>query len=337
MMTNPIKTVAILALALASLNTFAQDDDMLKLLDQTAGPKTHDKVMATFKESKIINAQTIEAPKAKTVAFNISHLFGNIGVMSNGGVHSLYGLDNISDVRFGFDFGITDKLTLGIGRSKQSELTDGSIKYRILSQTTDNHVPFSLAFYGDMSYCPQLASQFYSGLTPDANFKQTEFQRIAYTSQLILARKFGWRFSAELLPTYQHRNYVLALINADNGAAETNDLLSMGGGFRFKLTTRVAIIADYYYIFSKYRTNNTLIPYYNPLSVGLEIETGGHVFHLNFTNASGIIENNYLVKTTDSWLKGGFKFGFNISRPFNLGHKKEKELEKAKKLSVNDL
>src|ERR1035437_3078861 len=337
MMNNSKRIVALTILAVSSLLSFAQDDDMLKLLDEGGGKKTHEKVMATFKESKIINVQTIETPKAKTVAFNISHLFGNIGVQSNGGVHSLYGLDNVSDIRFGFYFGITNNLTLGIGRSKQSELTDLSIKYRILSQTTDNHVPISLAYYGDLSYNPQLASQFYSGLAPDANFKQTDFQRISYTNQLIIARKFGWRFSAELLPTYQHRNYVLAAINANNGAAETNDLMSMGCGFRFKIVNRVAIIVDYYYTSSKYRTNNTTLPYYNPLSVGLEIETGGHVFHLNFTNATGILENNYIPKTTDSWLKGGYKFGFNISRPFNLSHKKEKEKEKAKKLSVSDL
>ena len=115
MTTNSKKNVALLILAVTSLNAFAQDD-MLKLLDEGGGAsKTHEKVIATFKESKIINVQTIETPKAKTVAFNISHLFGNIGVQSNGGVHSLYGLDLVADIRFGFDFGITNNLTLGIG------------------------------------------------------------------------------------------------------------------------------------------------------------------------------------------------------------------------------
>ncbi len=327
MMTISKKAASLFILAASGLSAFAQDD-MLKLLDEGGGPKTHEKVMATFKESKIINGQTIETAKAKTMAFNISHLFGNIGVMSNGGVHSLYGLDNVSDIRLGFDFGITNNLTLGFGRSKQSEMLDGLVKYRFLTQTTDNHVPISLAFYGDMSYNPQLPAQFYNGVDASAGMAKNDLQRVSYMSQLIIARKFGWRLSMELLPTYQHRNFVLAAINPTNGGAETNDLLSMGGGFRFKLTTRVAIIADYYYTFSKYRTNNTVLPYYNPLAVGLEIETGGHVFHFNFTNASGLIENNYIAKTTDSWLKGGFKFGFNISRPFNLTHKKEEAARK---------
>ncbi len=315
------KVFFILLTVTFGLNTFAQDD-MLNLLDSVGGKKTHEKTMATFKDFKIINAQSTETVKAKTSNFNITHRFGNIGVASNGGVHTLYGLDNVTDVRIGFDFGITDNLTIGIGRSKQSELVDGLIKYRMLSQTIDNHVPFSLAFYGDMGYNPQASTQFYKGIDPSVYFHQEDIHRISYIGQLIIARKFGWRFSMELLPTIQHRNYVLANINTDNGAEESNDLISMGGGFRFKITKRVAIIADYFYTFSKYRINNPTIAFYNPLAVGVEIETGGHVFHLNFTNASGIVENNFITNTTDSWLKGGYKFGFNISRVFNLSHKR---------------
>jgi Membrane bound beta barrel domain (DUF5777) len=315
------KTVAAFLFTVFSSGAFAQVD-MLDMLDESQ-PKTHEKVLATFKGSKVINAQTTETVKARTCDFNIAHLFGNIGVQSNGGVHSLYGLDNVSDVRFGFDFGITNNLTLGIGRSKQSELIDGLVKYRILTQTTDNHIPLSLAVYGDMGYNPQSAPKFYDGISTNTDFKQKEVHRISYVSQIIIARKFGSRFSMELLPTYQHRNYVLANINANNGAAETNDLISMGAAVRYKLTNRLLIIADYFYTFSKYRNNNTTSAFYNPMAIGLEIETGGHVFHLNFTNVAGIVENNFIPKTTDSWLKGGFKFGFNISRVFNVGKPKE--------------
>ncbi len=320
MITTYKKALLLTTLAISGFGVFAQDD-MLSLADENT-PKTHDKVFATFKGSKIINTQTTETVKAKTVDFSITHLFGNIGVQSNGGGHTLYGLDNVSDVRFAFDFGITNDLTIGIGRSKQSELIDGMVKYRILTQTTDNHIPFSLAFFGDMSYNPQSASQFYNGMVEVSGFKQKDFHRLSYTSQLIIARKFGSRLSVELLPTYQHRNFVLANINPDNGAEETNDLMSVGGGFRVKITKRFAIVADYYYTFSKYRQGNSSTPFYNPLAIGFEIETGGHVFHLNFSNASGIIENSYLPRTTDSWLKGGFKFGFNVSRVFNVGKPK---------------
>lgn len=312
------KIVVIIILAVSAINAFAQDD-LLSLVDGDDTTKKHERVIATFKTSKVINIQSTETVKAKTMDFRVTHRFGNIGGASGGGPHTLFGFDNSTDIRISFDFGITDDLTLGVGRSKQNELIDGLVKYRFLSQTTDNHIPVSVAFYGDMSYNPQKASQFYSGMASTVGFKQNDIHRFSYTSQLLIARKFGSRFSMELVPTFQHRNFVLANINADNGAEETNDLIALGSGFRLKLTTRVSIIADYYYIFSKYRYNNTATPFYNPLAVGIEIETGGHVFHINLTNAAGIIENNYLPNTTDSWLKGGYKFGFNISRVFDLG------------------
>ena len=316
------KGLTFIAIACFGVNVYSQDD-MLALLDSAGGKKTHEKVIATFKGSKIINMQSTETVKAGTMDFSVTHRFGNIGEQSGGGGHQLYGFDNSADIRIGFDFGITDNLTLGVGRSKQNELIDGLLKYRILSQTLDNHVPLTLAVYADVSYSPQAANQFYSGVVKNADFKQNDIHRFAYTTQLLIARKFGWRFSMQLTPTYQHRNYVLGSINADNGSVESNDLLAIGGGFRFKITKRLGIIADYYYTFSDFRKNNTANPYYHPLALGFEIETGGHVFHLNFTNASGIIENNYIPNTTDSWLKGGFKFGFNISRVFTLGGKKK--------------
>ncbi|HEY0030731.1 MAG TPA: DUF5777 family beta-barrel protein [Bacteroidia bacterium] len=318
-----LKKTAVLVGLICSGSFLSAQDDMLAMLDSAGGPKVHEKVIATFKGSKVINMQSTETVKAGTMDFSVAHRFGNIGVESGGGAHQLYGFDNSSDIRIGFDFGITDNLTLGIARSKQNELIDGLVKYRILSQTQDNHIPLSLAIYADVSYNPQVANQFYSGMVTSPDFKQSEIHRFAYTTQLLIARKFGWRFSAQITPTYQHRNYVLGSINADNSAEETNDLFSIGGGFRFKLTKRLGIIADYYYTFSDFRKGNTANPYYNPLAIGIEIETGGHVFHLNFTNASGIIENNYIPNTTDSWLKGGYKFGFNISRVFNIGGKKK--------------
>jgi hypothetical protein len=319
------KTIVTFLLAVPSLGMFAQDD-LLSLLDSTETKKTHEKVIATFKTSKVINAQSTETVKKGTMDFRVTHRFGNIGTASGGGGHTLYGLDNSTDIRISFDFGITDNLTLGVGRSKANELIDGLVKYRFLTQTTDNHIPLSVAFYGDMSYNPQAADQFYNGVVRTAEFRQNDIHRFSYVGQLLLARKFGSRLSIQLMPTFQHRNFVLASVNPDNGKEETNDLISLGGGFRLKITKRVSLIADYFYTLSDYRTNNSANPFFNPLALGVEIETGGHVFHINFTNAAGIIENNFIPNTTDNWLKGGYKFGFNISRVFNLGGKKKKNV-----------
>jgi len=315
------------ALLLASLAgpSFSQDD-LLSLVDSAENvKKTHEKVMATFKTSKVINAQSTEMVKKGTMDFRVTHRFGNIGTASGGGGHTLYGLDNSTDIRISFDFGITDNLTLGVGRSKANELIDGLVKYRFLTQTTDNHIPISAAFYGDMAYNPQASGQFYNGVDRTKEFHENDIHRISYCAQLLLARKFGSRFSLELIPTYQHRNFVLGYVNPDNGKEETNDLFSMGVGLRLKITKRVSLIADYFHTFSEYRTNNPATPFYNPLAIGVEIETGGHVFHINFTNATGIIENYYIPYTTDNWLKGGYKFGFNISRVFNLTSPKKKK------------
>ena len=311
------------SLTLLSLSAFAQDD-MLSLLDSVGTKKKSERTIATFKGSKIIIVQTTETVKKGTMDFNIAHNFGNIGIQSNGGVHTLYGLDNIADVRIGFDFGITNDLTIGVGRSKQKELIDGFVKFRLLNQTIDNHIPLSLAIYCDLAYNPQSATVFYNGVDL-TSFTKKDLHRFSYISQLIIARKFNWRFSMELLPTYHHRNFVLGNINPENGSVETNDMFSIGSGVRLKLTNRFAIIADYYYLFSKYREKNTATPFFPPLGLGFEIDTGGHIFHLTFTNCAGIIENNYIPNTTDNWLKGSYKFGFNISRVFNLGGKRHKK------------
>lgn len=286
-----------------ALSAYAQDD-LMKMLDESA-PAENTKVFATFKDIKIINVQTIETVKKQTLAFNITHRFGNV----NTGVHGFYGFDSADNIRFSLDYGVTDKLMIGIGRSKVRELIDASVKFRFLEQTSNNTVPVSIAVYG----C--------AAITPMADLLDQwsrPAHRISYSSQLIIARKFGSRLSIELLPTYVHRNYVDGLVNDNNQAHETNDLLALGVGGRLKITKRSAIIFDYYHTFSAYRRNNDGDPYYAPLSVGYEIETGGHVFHINFTNSSGIVENDYIPYSDDNWLDGGFKMGFNISRVFNL-------------------
>ncbi len=290
--------------------------DLMNLADSIAGPVST-KVFATFKTSRLVNAQSTETVKTGTLDFRITHRFGNIGEASGGGVHTLYGWDAIADVRLAFDFGITNNLTLGIARNKRFENIDGYIKYRFMEQTTDNKVPFSACIFSDAALTPMKEDQLYSGVDTSAaiGFRKKFSHRLSYTTQLILARKFGEKFSLELLPGYTHRNFVA---QTDTLRTDENDIFSLGAGFRIKLTKRIAIIADYFQVFSAFRQNNP--DYFAPLSIGIEIETGGHVFHLDFTNAPGIIENDFLVNTKDNWGRGGFKFGFNISRVFTLKH-----------------
>ena len=309
-----ITTLLFVAFCLCQQPFYAQQD-LLSLLDAVEQPKKHEKVYATFKTTRIINAQSIETVKKKTLDFRITHRFGNIGGASNGGFHTWYGWDAVSDIRFAFDYGITDRLTVGIARNKYNELIDGTLKYRFLEQTSDNAIPVSLVLYENMGVTPMKASQLYSGTT---EIQEKFAHRISYCNQLIVARKFNSWLSLELLPTYIHLNYVKANINSNNNTIATNDLISVGFAGRFKLTKRFALLVDYFQTFSKFRQNNPTYPYYPPLAIGCEIETGGHIFHLNFTNASSINENNFIPNTSDNWLDGGYRFGFNISRVFNL-------------------
>lgn len=294
-------------LILTSNKIFAQED-LLKLAEEEQNT-SNEKITATFKSTKIINAHTIETLKARNLDFRIGHRFGNIGSASGGGVHSFYGLDNASDIRIALEYGITNNLMIGISRNKRFENVEGLIKYKLLQQTTNNKVPLSIALFANTAITPRED-------VDDAWTKTAH--RMSYTFQAILARKFSSAFSLAILPTLVHRNYVKVFVNPSNGSIDENDLYSLGVGGRLKITKRTAIIADYFYTFSEYRKDNTSTSYYNPLGVGVEIETGGHVFSIMFTNASGIIENDYIPNTTDTWTEGGYKFSFNISRVFKI-------------------
>jgi hypothetical protein len=229
-------------------------------------------------------------------------------------------LDHASDIRIGFDYGISDNSNIGIARAKgASELTqlfETNVKYKFLEQTNDNKIPVSIAFFGsattsamDKSDHPTSASSF------------TKFgDRLTYANQLIIARKFSSAFSLVVVPSYIHQNYTAF------GEQNTTFALVVGG--RLKFTKIMALIADYVAPFRNkekkdYIENISGNKFYNALGVGLEIETGGHVFHLNFTNANAVQESQYITETTSSWTKGQFRWGFSIARRFSFNKQKE--------------
>lgn len=309
-----IGTLFLLCLTMPFLST--AQDDLMQMLEEQEEVK-QEKVSATFKTTRVIQAHTIETVKGKTMDVRITHRFGNFYSTRNDvdGPHSFFGLDNIADVRLAVEYGITDEVMIGIGRSQRKELIDGLVKYRFYTQTTDNKRPFSLALFTNIGISPMKEKAFYSGVKDSlvGTYGSTKkfFHRLSYTAQLIIARKFSPSVSFELLPTYVHRNFV-------KDPDDSNSVFALGVAGRVKVSKRVAIIADYFYVFSPYRWGNTTNPFYMPISIGVEVETGGHVFHVEFTNARGIITNNFLIDSPDSWEYAEFKLGFNISRVFNL-------------------
>ncbi|HSZ72276.1 MAG TPA: DUF5777 family beta-barrel protein, partial [Cytophagaceae bacterium] len=208
------------------------------------------------------------------------------------------------DIRIAFEYGVNDRLTVGVGRSKIGELIDGYLKYRLLYQTQDNKVPVSVTLFANTAMTEVQSTG--GPLDNNAN-------RLSYFSQVLIARKFNHNLSWQIMPGFLHRNYVY-------DANDENDIFVLGTGGRIKLTKRFALLADFYWIFSKYRMDRSDF-YFPPLGLGVEIETGGHVFHLIFTNNPAIVENTFLVNSTDSWSKSQMKFGFNISRTFGIGKK----------------
>lgn len=270
------------------------------------------KVANTFYSTRLINAQTVETVPAKALDIRITHRFNDVGG-ERGGVKNLFGLDNITDIRLGFEYGVTNNITLGIGRSKGAfgprNLVDGLVKYRFLHQTSDNGMPISATLFANAAFSTMKAEKV--NLESETSFRKFA-HRLSYNVQVLVARKFGDHFSIQIIPGMLYRNFVRL--------GDENLLFSLGAGARVAINQRYAIILDYFQYFSNYRRDINKdagpndIKYYPPLGIGLEIKTAGHVFHLNFSNSPGVIENQFIPYTTRNWLDGEFRLGFNISR-----------------------
>ncbi|SFB81499.1 hypothetical protein SAMN05421747_101284 [Parapedobacter composti] len=296
----------------------AAQTDMERLLSADS-VQHHDgePVEATFKTTRIINSQSVETIHRHELDFKVDHRFGDIGG-ANGGAKNFFGLDNSTDIRIGFEYGITDDLNVGIARTKGatrvSQLYETNLKLRLLHQTTDEKIPLSATFYTSLVIPGVAADEQNDG---EAISYRQFADRFNAVVQLIVARKFGERLSLAMHPTYIRRNTTADYDNQDN-------LLALGIGGRLKVSRRMALVMDYVVPFrptaSRERYEEAITALYHPLGVGLEIETGGHVFNLNFTNATAIQEMQFIPETTSSWAKGQFRWGFTISRRFMLGN-----------------
>lgn len=298
-------------------STLVKSQDLMHMLDsaQSNNPAEKPILAPTWKDTRLIDVQTTKTPAPGVMEFRIMHRFGNVGGNGNGGFHTLYGFDIASDILFGFEFGITKNLMIGVSRSKAQELLDGTIKYRFLTQQSSG-MPISAAVYGDAGITPEVTSTLYSGA--DSTTPHSFADRLSYIAELLVDRRFNDHISLELIGGFSHRNYILQAINADNNAQDENTIPYVAAGGRIMFNKHSSLVFDYYYLFSQYRTNNTATPFYAPISIGYEVETGGHVFEINFTNASFLDENNIIPNTRDNWAKWGFKLGFSISRVFNV-------------------
>lgn len=275
----------------------AQEEDLLSLLGEEESTEF---VNASFKTNRVINLHSLESTAAGVLDFKIGHRFGTL----NGGVYEMFGLDNAT-IRLGLDYGITNALTVGLGRSSYEKTYDGYVKYKFLRQSTGKRtMPVTAALL--------LTSAIQTLKWPNPDRENYFSSRLYYTTQLIIGRKFSDAFSLQFSPTLVHRNLVRT-------NAEKNDVISIGTAGRIKLTKRVALNAEYVYILPGQTSDDIT----NSLSLGLDIETGGHVFQLHLTNSTSMIEKGFMTETTNSWTDGGIHFGFNVSRVFTLVNKNE--------------
>ncbi len=282
-----MRKILLILLCFPFAKSFAQED--LDKLIHIDAPK-NEKVTATFKSGNLINLKTTETIHRNEMDFRVDHRFGDIAGSAGGG-KNFFGLDNSTDIRIGFDYGLFDNLNIGIARAKGAtaarQLFEGNVKYRFIEQTVDNSIPVSVAFFGSTTLSAMEASTDKSSAASFENFND----RLSYVTQLIIARKFSSDLSLVVVPSYLHRNYT-----AFN---DQNDVFAIGIGGRAKVSNRIALVADYTLPFrkasnKKYREEVGGQRYYNALGVGLEMDTGGHIFHLNFTNATAIQESQFI-------------------------------------------
>ncbi|HOZ78711.1 MAG TPA: DUF5777 family beta-barrel protein [Ferruginibacter sp.] len=275
----------------------ADTTDLMAQLENEASDKdATNYTSATFKTTRLVNGHTVENAAKGVLDVKISHRFGTV----NKGAYELFGLDNAT-MRMGLDYGVSKRMMVGFGRSTFQKTYDAFVKYKLLRQSSGKRkMPVTVSYVGTIALMGMRWA--------DTSRKNYFSSRLSYTHQLIIGSKLSEGISLQLMPTFIHRN--LATL-----ADEPNDLYAVGAGGRFKLTKRLSFNAEYYYQIPGYKVEGTT----NPLSLGFDIETGGHVFQLHFTNSTGMTERNFISGTTGKWEKGDVLFGFNISRVFTIG------------------
>lgn len=281
------------------LSVDAQED--ASLLDMIGEePASKEYTTSAFKTTRVVNAHSIENTAKGVLDFKIQHRFGRI----NGGAYELFGLDQAS-VRIGLEYGVSDRLMVGIARSTFEKKYDGFVKYKIIRQSEgDKSMPLSVSWVS--------GSSINSLKWANPNRENYFSSRVAYFHQVLIASKLSDKTTIQLMPTLVHRNLV-------ETRAEANSVIALGGAVRQKLTSRIAINAEYFYALENQLSPQNL----QSFSIGFDIETGGHVFQLHVTNSLAMYERGFITQTTGDWMKGDIHFGFNISRVFTLVKPKE--------------
>lgn len=284
---------------LAPYFLYAQEDtSLLDLVGEPEAVESH--AIATFKGTRLINFHTIEVPGNRTLDFRIAHRFGTL----NDGAYNFWGLDGGASIRLSLEYSYEGRFAAGIGRTSFEKTFDGFAKYRLVRQGETAGPPVSVTLFGG-SYLISMK---------DPNRQINGFDkyeklshRLSYASQVIVGRKFSDRFSLQVAPTFIH-------VNLADELTDKNDAFVLALATRLKVTQRMALTAEYGWRVNDY----TDTQYYDSFGIGVDIETGGHVFQMHFTNSLGLTENQFFTRTNTKWGDAGVRLGFNISRVFTI-------------------
>ena len=278
------------------------EDSLLNSL----GSENKNEPVIIFKSSRMILTQSSETIKKKNLNFLVIHRFGDFAG-DNGGGKLYYGLDDVADVYLGFEYGLSDNLNIDIGRTTIGGLADLELKWALTRQTSNDSSPLAITLIGE------------AGLRPYGFISYpTLGDRVSYFAQALFARRFSDGFALQIAPSFVQNNQPLP-----NVAGNEQSLFAMSATARFKLTNHMGLILDYAHPFSSFRTGAN--GFSDPFGFGLEMETGGHVFTINVTNARAIQEINYLSNTKSDYSRGQYRIGFTISRMFDFNRRKKQQ------------
>ena len=310
-----MKQVLFFFFCFAFLASLAQDEQVI-----IKTPKKKEvEAIKVFYSQKMINTKTVETLRKGVMEFSVAHSFGDIAGDA-GGIKRFFGLDNASDIRIGFQTGLTDKLNLITARTRGAGFIQNQwelgLKYQFLMQGyNDPQHPVSLTLFINNV----MSTQKRAPLSNLENSFENFGDRMSQLVQLMLAKKFG-KVSFQLNPLFLHTNYVVP--NDDKS------IFALGGAIRVPISEKIILLADYFHPFHSANSKNFFstqnVKFYDPLGIGLEILTEGHVFHINFTNANEILENRFIRRTVTSWGDGQFRWAFIISRNFIFSRDKKK-------------
>jgi hypothetical protein len=257
-------------------------------------------IRSAFDGSTIINSQSTNVNDAGQLSVIIAHRFGTV----KEGFYNFYGIDEAA-MRLGFEYGVTNKVTLGIGRSTAGKNYDGYLKYRLITQTkgaASGNIPITVTLFVSSAFSSQKLR-----VLNQNNDRNYFIDNLVHTYQTIVSRQLSSRFSLQVSPTVIHKNLV-------ETASQPHNIYALGSGLRMKVRGKLSINVDYSYVWKEDLSAGVKL--YNPIGIGMEVVTGGHVFKLHFTNSVGMIEKEYLTNTTDNFFKGQMRFGFTLLRSF---------------------